>query len=121
MPSDDCPEEGTGLERSPSIFLSSMPNALANFDGSMNKTTKAVLEKIEKSYKERVLSVSEDIVLRTETTVIVDAMVHQQHHFPETFGGFATSSLQQLLSLAKKHNSNRIDFVADRYKPISIK
>ncbi|KAK6168047.1 hypothetical protein SNE40_021951 [Patella caerulea] len=102
--------------------LSSMPYALATFDGSMVKTTKAaLLHEVEKSSQDQLGYRHADF--NANKVVIVDAMVliQQQSQFPETFGEFASSILRQLISISRKYKAKRVDFVADRYKDMSIK
>lgn len=115
-------EKGLNLKDTLKYPLSSMPNTLANFDGSMVKTTKAaLLHELEKLTQ--VDTSSSDLVISHDSVVIIDAMVliQQQRHIPETFGDFATSILKQILSFGKRYMAKRIDFVTDRYKDASIK
>ena len=39
----------------------------------------------------------------------------------KTYGEFAVALLNSLVKLARKYNSTRLDFVADRYPALSIK
>ena len=85
------------------------------------KTNKAVLQhEVEKTFYEQ--TKHSNIDFNSHTVVSVDAMVLiQQQQFPETFGEFSASILKQLLSLARRYNAKRLDFVTDRYKNMSIK
>ena len=113
-------EKGLDLKEVVSYPLCSVSSALGKFDGCMAKTNKATL-------MHEILNLVPDAVVTdsclNSDVLIVDAMalIQQQSHFPVTFGDLADNILKQLLSAAKRHHAQRIDFVGDRYKVASIK
>ena len=95
--------------------LGPLPWSLANCDGSMKKTNKAVLAR---NLEKRVQPVEE---IPQPFACIVDGMaqVHKVHGENKTFGNVADSVFMSILQTCGA--CNRIDVVFDVYKQVSIK
>ena len=96
------------------------PLPFATVDGNMVKTSKCkLMEAIE-------TPVGDDRLAETVpdgSALIIDAMAVFQTMKPvrETFGSLSTKVLHQIVLIAGRFRATRIDFVSDRYPPVSIK
>ena len=103
--------------------LSPIPLALSTADGTLCKTVKSDLLKVIEEDMQGTHTVEVDEL--GASAVIIDAMALVQAipatKLPQTFGLLAEYILQQLLQTGKFYNSNRVDFVGDRYYDTSIK
>lgn len=110
------------LEEVFSYTLRTYPRALATDNGGLNKTAKSKLLHVLEQEAE--VPLVEEIPA-TNTATIVDAMALLQmmnaKEIPETFGELADSILKKVIGIAVKNQSSRIDFVSDRYPPLSTK
>ena len=93
------------------------PPSLANYDGTLAKTNKAALGLL----FEKKGSNSDDV--NGSTAWIIDAMalIQRIKDIPSTFGELSFKILKTILSIGKKNECSRIDFVADGYPSLSIK
>ncbi len=95
--------------------LGPLPWSLANADGTMKKTNKAVLAK----QLESRVSPTNDYPAQCATLVDAMGLIHKIHGDNQTFSELANHVLTQVLH--DGHRSNRIDVVFDVYKKDSIK
>ena len=95
------------------------PSPLATFDGSMVKTQKSKIMQILETTSE--IDSVDHIPL--ESCIIIDAMALLQmiKDIPNTFEELSLFILQNIIAIASKFGSKRIDFVCDRYPDHSIK
>ena len=104
-----------------SFSLSEFPLSIATVSGDLLKTTKSkMFEVLEKTAGSPVVDADS---LQNRTALIVDAMavVQAMKGKWRIFGEFADTLFSFLLSLVKQWKAVRLDFVADRYPPLSIK
>lgn len=99
--------------------LCTIPQSLANYDGSMCKTNKAVM-------MQHLESLSNPPTIHPATAMsatVIDgmALLQQLKDVPSTFGELAIGILKRAIALANQDGSNRVDFVTDTYPEISIK
>ena len=102
-----------------SYSLGTISFPLASVDGSLAKTDKsALLHLLEDQSEECIVS-----SVPSGSALIVDGMavIQATTPIPHSFGELADKILVNLMSLARKYGSTRIDFVADTYPDISIK
>lgn len=108
-----------------SYSLSSVPATLSTLDGlGLSKTPKSkLLHCLRDHCKEEVSIVDPQNLV--DSILIVDAMAVIQAYpttkLPKTFNDLADSLLAYLFALADRFKAKRLDFVGDRYLPISIK
>ena len=99
--------------------LSPVPPALANYDGTMAKTNKAdIIHLLESEFKEAII---ENVPHGSVVFIDGMAMLQQTTSIPATFGELADQLLHKIINLAIHIKSSRVDFVIDRYPPLSIK
>ncbi|XP_065655139.1 uncharacterized protein LOC136081612 [Hydra vulgaris] len=94
------------------------PPQLASFDGSLLKTTKSKLMNILENKCIDKLSVD----IPKNNALILDGMAVLQiiKPIPENFGKFSRLIFTMVMYFALRHKSNRVEFVTDRYRNISI-
>ncbi|KAJ4940926.1 hypothetical protein JOQ06_027216 [Pogonophryne albipinna] len=102
-----------------SYSLGTVSYPLASADGSLAKTNKSALMDLLESKGGECLVDKVPI----GGAILFDGMAVMQamRSRPATFGELAETILQSILQLALHHKCTRIDFVTDRYPPISIK
>ncbi|XP_034096209.1 uncharacterized protein LOC117562482 [Gymnodraco acuticeps] len=102
-----------------SYSLGTVSYPLASADGSLAKTNKSGLMDLMQSKGGECLVDKVPIggAILFDGMAVMQAMPSR----PATFGELAETILQSILQLALHHKCTRIDFVTDRYPPISIK
>jgi hypothetical protein len=104
-----------------SYSLNEFPLSIATVSGDLVKTTKSkMFETSEKMANSPIVHVES---FYDGTALVVDAMAIVQAMKGKwgTFGEFADLVFSILLNLVKQWKAVRLDFVADRYPPLSIK
>ena len=104
-----------------SYSLRSYPRALASDSGGLNKTAKSKLLHVLESEANQPLV----DVIPQQCTTIIDAMALLQilsvKDIPGTFAQLADQVLKKVIHIARYNNSERVDFVSDRYPVVSTK
>ncbi len=104
-----------------SYSLRSYPRALASDSGGLNKTAKSKLLHVLESEANQPLV----DVISQQCTTIIDAMALLQmlsvKDIPGTFAQLADQILKKIIHIARYNNSERVDFVSDRYPVVSTK
>lgn len=99
--------------------LRPFPSPLATYDGTMVKTQKSKIMQI--------LETTSDIDLvdhiPPQSCIVIDAMAlfQMMKDIPNTFEELSLNILKNIVTIASKFGSTRIDFVCDRYPEQSIK
>ena len=95
------------------------PSPLASYDGSMVKTQKSKLLQI----LETTSGIDSVDDIPHESCIVIDAMALLQtiKDVPSTFEELSLNILQNIIAIASKFGSKRIDLVCDRYPDHSIK
>ncbi len=99
--------------------LRKYPSPFATINGEMIKTPKSKLLHILEERAEN--PVLDDFPPQNALMIERMAIIQTMKNVPETFGLFAESLFQSIISLADTSNSSRVDFIVDTYPDISIK
>ena len=101
--------------------LRAFPLALATDCGGLVKTSKSkLLHSLEQEVEEPLIE-----QIPQSSSTVIDGMALLQalkaKDLPETFGDLAEIVLKKIISIAAFNNSQRVDFVTDRYPEVSTK
>ena len=103
-----------------SYSLGTFPLSLSTTTGGLVKTAKSKLAEI---LENEAGNPEIDASAFNNSALVIDAMavIQSMKGKWKTYGEFADALLNSLVKLARKYNSTRLDFVADRYPALSIK
>eukprot|EP00794_Sanderia_malayensis_P000765 gene765-55_t len=106
------------MENLMTYSLRKYPSPFATVNGQMIKTPKSKLLNILEERAEN--PVVDNFPPGNALMIDRMAIIQTMKNVPETFGSFADSLFQTIISLAAACNSSRVDFVVDTYPDISI-
>lgn len=100
--------------------LSQFPCSLSNSDGSLQRTNKVtVLHHLEVKFPEMLVTdIPQDAALILDGMAIIQQLADK---VPATFGDLSIFIFKHIIKLACFYRASRVDFVCDRYSPLSIK